>query len=72
MTKILNLRTGEWQAYSCSPRSAVIAAHAQSRGDWNTWNYKDRYDHMVESGQWHLFCGDFGTRSSVNTKEVTR
>ena len=46
-------------SYSCEPRSAVIAAYAQSRGDWNTWNYERAYSHLVREGEHSFICGDF-------------
>lgn len=62
MVTVRDLRTGREQVYSCTPRQAVIAAFAQDRGDWNTWDYETRYGHLVENGRWHFFCGDFAAR----------
>lgn len=54
--------------YTCSPRDAVIAAYAQHKnknskgkwqGDFNTWDYKEKYDKLVEEGKETLMCGDF-------------
>lgn len=45
-------------------RKAVICAHAQSLGDWNTADYEDRYGHLAVEGRWHWFCGDHGTRKA--------
>jgi hypothetical protein len=56
---VMNLSTGEKQQYTCSPREAVIAAHAQSKNDWNTWDYAKRYGSMVEEGKLTFLCGDF-------------
>ena len=59
VTVVMNLATGQKQVYTTSPRQAVIAAHAQSRHDWNTWQYEERYGHLVESGQHTVLCGDW-------------
>jgi len=59
MTTVHNLRTGAEQAYSCTPREAVIAAYAQERGDWNTWNYAATYGDMVTTGGYSVACGDW-------------
>ncbi len=54
--------------YTCSPREAVIAAYAQHKsknskgvwqGDFNTWDYKNKYNTLVEEGENTLLCGDF-------------
>ena len=60
--EVLNLRTWDKMTYvGLSPIEAVIAAHAQSRGDWNTWNYKQyRYD--IECGKGIVTCGDWCTK----------
>jgi hypothetical protein len=58
----VNLSTGEERLYTCSPREAVVAAYAQERKDNNTWQYAERYDHLVQQGRWHVFCGDWGVR----------
>jgi len=59
VTVVMNLATGKKQVYSCNSRQAVIAAHAQSHNDWNTWQYEGRYGHLVESGQHVVLCGDW-------------
>ena len=59
MVTVINLVTQEKQVYSCTPREAVIAAYAQSQTDWNTWQYKDRYDNLVIEGKLTFSCGDF-------------
>lgn len=40
-------------------QEAVIAAHAQSLGDFNTWEYEERYGDRVEHGRATVRCGDF-------------
>ena len=62
-TRTFNLATGDWgPVYSCSPRDAVIAAHAQSLGDFNTWDYEARYDRLVSTGSETVWCGAFSAR----------
>lgn len=61
MLFVLNLSTGSEHYYSgLTPRQAIIAAHAQSLDDWNTWNYEMSYGHLVRvsrSGR-TISCGD--------------
>ena len=59
MCTVLNLATMEKKIYSCSPREAVIAAYAQAKGDWNTWDYEKRYDYLVEEALHTFLCGDW-------------
>jgi hypothetical protein len=47
------------QYYICSPMEAVIAAYAQSKNDWNTWEYVKRYGYLLEEGEHTFLCGDF-------------
>ena len=56
---VMNLCTAEKQYYTCTPKQAVIAAYAQSKNDWNTWDYDNRYSSLVEEGKFTLICGDF-------------
>jgi hypothetical protein len=55
----MNLSSGDKQNYTCTPREAVIAAYAQSEMDWNTWQYAERYNSLVEEGEHTFLCGDF-------------
>lgn len=61
-----NMRTGEERIYIRSENmqatDAVIAAYAQSKGDWNTWDYRKRYAHMVRSTNMHVFLLDWGVK----------
>ena len=44
---------------ACNPREAVISAYAHSKHDGNTWQYAERYEHMVIEGKFCIACGDF-------------
>ncbi len=59
MTIVQNLATGVIIDYSCSPEDAVIAAYAQERKDWNTWNYRKKYSNLIERGKVSVLCGDW-------------
>lgn len=59
MTNVLDLSTGNWLSFSCSPREAVIAAYAQSKGDFNTWDYT-KYNSQVVESQLFVYCNQFG------------
>lgn len=65
--RVLNLATGQWSYYfsTLPPRDAVIAAYAQSKGDNNTWDYKERYSHLVKESERCVICGDFTTFKRV-------
>lgn len=60
---VLNLATGRSVLYlrlpDFGPAAAVVAAHAQSLRDWNTWDYADRYGGLVERGRGVVACGDW-------------
>lgn len=58
---VMNLATAEKQEYdnALTPEQAVIAAFAQSRGDFNTWDYQAKYAHLVQAGKLTVLCGDF-------------
>ncbi len=56
---VVNFATRNEQIYTCSPREAVVAAYAQSLGDYNTWDYTTKYDHLVVVGSSTVACGDF-------------
>ena len=56
---VLNLATQKKQIYTCTPTEAVIAAYAQARRDYNTWQYQEYYAHLVEHGAHVVLCGDF-------------
>lgn len=57
--RAFNLSTGEVRWYTCDHREAVRAAYAQERGDWNTWQYAERYDDLVTQGRATVSCGDW-------------
>jgi hypothetical protein len=60
MCIVMNLITQEKQAYTCEPREAVIAAYAQSMGDFNTWEYEEKYGKLlIKVGSYTFMCGDF-------------
>lgn len=63
MVKVMSLMSGEMVAeLTCDPKMAVIGAYAQSRNDNNTWQYNERYGHMVTEGKHFVTCGDFTAR----------
>jgi hypothetical protein len=59
VTVVMNLATGKKQVYDTAPRKAVIAGHAQSLNDWNTWQYVQRYGHLVQKARHVVTCGDW-------------
>lgn len=69
MSTAFNLSTGERRIYSLSPEDAVIAAYAQSRGDWSTWSYQTRYSGQVVTG---AVCVTIGNWSAFRRAEQER
>jgi len=71
MIDVFNLATGESRQYFDTGeigavRMAVISAYAQNHrtrggtiGDWNTWQYEEKYGHMVEYAGRCITCGDW-------------
>lgn len=56
-----NLARGEFGPVyvGLTATEAVIAAHAQEQGDYNTWDYWRRYGHLVVSSPRAVTCGDW-------------
>jgi hypothetical protein len=60
MSRVFDLSEGKFIAiYSVPPAEAVMCAHAQSLGDLNTWDYDEKYSHLVEEGKGVFACGNF-------------
>jgi hypothetical protein len=59
MTTVFNLATQQKILYSCTPEQAVIAAYAQERHDWNTWDYSARYGNLLERGEHTVLIGNW-------------
>lgn len=58
---VLTLSTGEIQTFvGITPREAVIAAHAQANGDFNTWDYAKYEESVLESS----LCVTVGNHSA--------
>jgi beta-lactamase class A len=59
--KVFNLRTNEERTYAgITAKQAVIAAYAQEHNDNNnTWDYENRYAHLIERGKLTVACGDW-------------
>ena len=64
MIRVLNLLTQETKLFfsSTGHRDAVIVSHAQSKLDFNTWEYDNKYKNIVQETERCLFCGDWATR----------
>lgn len=56
--------------YSCSAIEAVIAAYAQSKNDYNTWDYSHKYSHLVVVAPISVCIGDFSAfRDDITLEE---
>lgn len=62
-SEVFNLANASAEAvaeYDLPPREAVRNAYAQlGLGDYETWNYAAKYDHLVEEGRFTVLCGDY-------------
>jgi hypothetical protein len=61
MALVRNLSTLETKEYTCSPRDAVTAAYAQEHGDFNTWNYEQKYGLLIRERRACYGLGDWAT-----------
>lgn len=59
MVDVMNLVDMHIVRYTCSPKEAVVCAYAQSLGDYNTWDYDEKHNHLVEEGAYTYLCGDW-------------
>lgn len=62
---VYRLSDDKTQIYTCAPQEAVVAAYAQERGDWNTWDYQARYGDLVIESDNFVTCGDFTARKET-------
>jgi hypothetical protein len=74
---VSNLATGAEITYvGITPYQAVICAYAHSLGDYNTWEYRNKYRFLVVSGRLSYSCGDWAAlkenwRELVTPADVT-
>lgn len=60
MVDVLNLATGQAVRYmGLTPVEAVMSAHAQDAGNFNTWEYRERYQRDVVHNLRTVRCGDW-------------
>ena len=59
IVRVVNLLNLSEQFYTCSPKEAVVAAYAQSKNDWSTWEYEKRYNYLLEETANIFLCGGF-------------
>ncbi len=57
---VVNLSTDVRMTFvGVTPRQAVMAAFAQSHGDFNTWDYEKKYGPSVKEGKATFSCGNW-------------
>jgi len=56
---VLSLESDKVQIFSLPPKQAVMAAYAQSLGDYNTWEYEQRYGKLPQRATYGWLCGEF-------------
>ena len=61
MCTVVNLATREKMIYTCDPKTAVICAYAQNKGDFNTWDYDEKYSHFVLECDSVWNCSNFSS-----------
>lgn len=60
MVDVMNLVDMHIVRYTCSPKEAVVCAYAQyTNKDYGTWDYDEKYNHLVEEGLYTYLCGDW-------------
>jgi hypothetical protein len=60
LVNVFNLATGRAAVYvGISPSGAVVAAHAQDRGDWSVWDYRKKYARGLVINKITVRCGDW-------------
>jgi hypothetical protein len=63
LVKVTNLRTGGTVYFEgIDAAGAVAAAYAQSKGDWNTWEYNTKHLPYVKEAGSQVYLGDFAAR----------
>lgn len=65
--QVFDLDAGTWGPVYVTddPRLAVICAHAQSLGDWNTWDYETAWGHLVVETDLVVTCGSFTAKKGA-------
>lgn len=59
---VRNLVTGAEVTYTLPPRAALLACFAQHvMGNANSWEYEERYGHLVRESTLCFSCGDWAT-----------
>lgn len=71
LTKVTNLWTQEEREFSLLPQDAVVAAHAQEHGDYNTQEYAAKYNKFVFVATVTVTCGSWcAFTNPLDTPEV--
>jgi hypothetical protein len=59
ITEVTNLATGAKITYSLPPEEAVVCAHEQSKGNYNTWDYSKKPHPLLRDAGRFVSCGDW-------------
>lgn len=70
-TTVINLATGEDQAFSLAPDKAVVAAFEQARRNFSTWQYPKpaHHPHFRDTGP-VVYCCDFAAMKAGDLAKV--
>jgi len=59
MCTVMDLINQKKYVYTCEPRIAVMCAYAQSKGDFVTWEYENKYSPLVLEGKYTYNLNEF-------------
>ncbi len=59
LTTVTNLWTNEEREISLPPQEAVVTAHAQEHGDYDTQGYAEKYNKLVFVATVTVMCGNW-------------
>lgn len=59
MTEVINKKDGSIQGYTLDPKTALVCAFEQSKGNFNTWDYKSPDKYGIVETEKSVSLGDF-------------
>lgn len=68
ISKVLCTADESVRYFSLPAPIAVMAAHAQSLGDYNTWEYGQKYSRLVKRGRYGWVCGEFWAKDVLSER----
>jgi len=59
LTKVICMGSHVEKYYTLCPRDSLVAAYEQSKGNFNTWTYKDTSEYPIQAGGHFLYLHGF-------------